>query len=111
MKPVHANWIFNGWKSSCIDDALRLGSKNLPFLVDPFQDIDPVMDLTGDEDNLATFFTLSENERGIPCSNQDDDDDDDAIDDEACIRDGGSNVDELADSGDVHFGFSPLYIT
>ena len=63
--------------------------------MDPFQDIDPVMDLTANEDNLETFFTLGENERGIACSNQEEEDD--AIDDEAWIRDGGSNVDELAD--------------
>ena len=116
IKPLHANWIiefykymttpdgqnciFNGWEASGIDDAIRLGTKNLPLL-DPFQDIDPVMDLTAIVDNLKTFLTLGENERGIACSNQEEEEDN-AIGDEAWIRNSGTNVDELADFVDEY---------
>ena len=80
--PDGQNCIFNGWKTSGIDDAIRLGTKNLPSL-DPFQDIDPVMDLTANEDNLKTFLILDENERGIACSNQEEEEEEDsAIGDE-----------------------------
>ena len=83
--PDGQNCIFNGCKASGIDDAIRLGTKNLPSL-DPFQDIDPVMDLTANEGNLKTFLTLGENERGIACSNQEEDN---AIGDKAWIRNSG----------------------
>ena len=58
LKPLHADWIIeffnlmttnkgnevirNGWLSSGITDAIRLGLKNLPSL-DPFDELDPMM--------------------------------------------------------------------
>ena len=59
MKPVHAHWMVelhnhmtigegkksteSGWRAADIQDAVKLGLKNLPT-VDPFSGIDPMLD-------------------------------------------------------------------
>ena len=59
LKPLHASWIIdffnhmtstegkqiilNGWKSTGILEAIRLGKDNMPSL-DPFNDIDPLLE-------------------------------------------------------------------
>ena len=64
IKPLHAKWvveyydemtsnsgstiIVNGWKASCIYDAIEMGSSNLPS-IDPFEDISPLADTDNDE--------------------------------------------------------------
>ena len=81
MKPVHAHWmvelyrhmttgevkknIESGWRAAGIQDAVKLGLKNLPT-VDPYSDIDLMLDdSTSDGQNLDALCGMSEEEISV----------------------------------------------
>ena len=94
MKPLHASWIIelynymtsgagrevciNGWKRSGISDAIQKGVNDLPTL-DPFDDIDPlveevnVLDIVYDESSLATNKYITQYESNSDSEWEDED--------------------------------------
>ena len=98
LKPLHAGWVIdfynyitsseglsiieNGWKSSGIYDAIRLGLENLPKL-DPYHDIDPLVEENNEQgsninlDKVCNLSNaqLSEYQRLEEESDNEDDDD------------------------------------
>ena len=78
--PLHAGWIvelyylmttpegqkiiFSRWRASGIEDAVRLGLNGLPSIY-PINDIDPVLDLTFNDDNVQSVGNLTEAEMAI----------------------------------------------
>lgn len=93
LKPLHAQWlvdlfnqmtksdgrntIISGWKASGITGAVEKGLVGLDCL-DPFNDIDPMLDFTVNNDGVRGITTLSEEELGIRYSKKTNDDDDDS---------------------------------
>ena len=50
--------ILNGWKPAGITEALEKGLENLPAL-DPFNNIDPMVNLTKEEPNMDVFLNTA----------------------------------------------------
>ena len=73
--------ILSGWRASGIADAVRLGTKNLPS-PDAFNEIDPILDLTSNDDNVDALFSLSEGEIRIGVGDTYESDSDDEVDEE-----------------------------
>ena len=85
LKPLHAGWlidfynqmtseegkkvIHSGWRAAGIRDALRLGLNQLPSL-DPFIDIDPMLEEMNVEPNLPSVSNLSDEQRAIAYSRE-----------------------------------------
>ena len=59
--------IESGWLSAGIRDSIRLGLNKLPS-IDPFDDIDPMMETTIPEANLRSVCHLEEEEVGVAYS-------------------------------------------
>ena len=83
MEPVHAHWmvelynhmttgegkknIESRWRAAGIQDAVKLGMKNLPT-VDSFSDIDPMLDdPRWDGQNLDALCGMSQEEISVAC--------------------------------------------
>jgi len=96
MKPIHAHWmvelynqmttgdgkknIMSGWRASGIEDAVKLGSNNLPT-VDPFSDLDPMLDGSISKgQNLNALCHMSEDEIASEYSQVENEDDIDSED-------------------------------
>ena len=93
MKPVHAHWmvdlynhmttgegkknIESGWRAAGIQDAVKLGLKNLPT-VDPFSDIDPMLDdPKSNGQNLDALCGTSQEEHSVAYLREQNEDDSD----------------------------------
>ena len=64
------NNVLSGWRASGIADAVRLGLSKLSF-IDPFDDIDAMMEVPNTDDNIRSVCDLTAHEVGIGYSRDD----------------------------------------